>query len=57
MSIRSFYLNLRRRVVPWCMERGCWEPSHVLTFKGRAPHRGNRCAVHLWIAINAEVQP
>jgi hypothetical protein len=41
-------LKLRRRVLPWCMHRGCWQASYVVHFKGRGPHRGNLCALHFW---------
>jgi hypothetical protein len=46
MSMRVRWLKLRRLVLPWCIERGCWRRSYVLVGPHRAAHRGNLCAVH-----------
>lgn len=40
------WLNLRRRILPWCMRGGCWHRS--LRVNGR---RGNLCPVHAWQAL------
>lgn len=46
MNLPVLWLKVRRRLLPWCMKRRCWERSYVLTPKNRPPHRGNLCAVH-----------
>lgn len=48
LHLRVRWLRIRRRILPWCMVPGCWEPSHVLVTKTRPLHRGNLCAVHFW---------
>lgn len=46
MWLRMTWLAVRRRVLPWCMRRGCWKRSVLL--RGV---RGNLCPSHAWEAI------
>lgn len=45
--IRSRWLDIRKRVLPWCLTRGCWERSWV----NKDGSRGNLCPVHFWMAL------
>jgi hypothetical protein len=48
--IRITWLAVRRRILPWCMRRGCWAPS-VVSSRNGLPRRGNVCAHHFWRSL------
>lgn len=49
MRLRTRYLLLRKRLIPWCIRPGCWEKSYTpkIARKGIFGGRGNVCAKHL----------
>jgi hypothetical protein len=51
--LRIWWLAVRRRVLPWCMHRGCWSPSVVTTLRTGKARRGNICDAHFWVALDA----
>lgn len=46
------WLQLRRRIIPWCLRPGCWEESMSSFGRGR----GNVCPGHFMAALMAEVE-